>query len=86
MRRKGEGDEPAAPGAGDAGTIAGFVRARRKALGYTQAQLAQRAGTGLRFVREVERGKATLRMDKVNQLLTFFGARLGTVPVDRDEG
>lgn len=58
------------------GPIARFVRTRREALGYTQPQLAERAGTGLRFVRELEMGKPTLRLDKVNQVLAFFGARL----------
>jgi len=38
---------------------------------------------GLRFVRELEQGKATLRMDKVNQVLDLFSAELGPVPVDR---
>ena len=60
----------------DPGPIARFVRARREALGYTQPQLAERVGTGLRFVRELEMGKPTLRLDKVNQVLAFFGARL----------
>ena len=49
----------------------------RKAAGLTQAELAQRAGVGLRFVRELERGKPTVRMDKVNQVLALFGCELG---------
>jgi len=39
----------------------------------TQVELAQRVGVGLRFIRELERGKPTVRMDKVNQVLEFFG-------------
>lgn len=46
----------------------------------TQIDLARKAGVGLRFVRELEQGKPTLRMDKVNQVLRLFGKRLG--PVD----
>jgi y4mF family transcriptional regulator len=56
-----------------------FVKERRKKLGLNQAQLADRAGVGLRFVRELEQGKTTLRMDKVNQLLDLFGHELGPV-------
>ncbi len=49
----------------------------------TQAQLAAKAGVGLRFVRDMERGKPTLRMDKVNQVLWLFGHELAPVPVNR---
>ena len=38
-----------------------------------------RAGVGLRFVRELEQGKKTLRLDKVNQVLALFGAEVGGV-------
>ena len=53
------------------------ITAMRKAAGLTQAQLAQRAGVGLRFIRELERGKPTVRLDKVNQVLSLFGRELG---------
>ena len=53
------------------------ITAMRKAAGLTQAQLAQRAGVGLRFIRELEQGKPTVRMDKVNQVLALFGCELG---------
>lgn len=49
----------------------------RKAAGLTQAELAQRAGVGLRFIRELEQGKCTVRLDKVNQVLSLFGCELG---------
>jgi len=49
----------------------------RKAAGLTQAQLALRAGVGLRFLRELEQGKPTVRLDKVNQVLSLFGCELG---------
>ena len=58
-----------------------FVKSQRKIHGLTQVSLAEKAGVGLRFVRELEQGKTTLRMDKVNQVLQLFGKTLG--PVDR---
>jgi y4mF family transcriptional regulator len=63
------------------GPLATFVRERRRALGYTQPELAERAGTGLRFIRELEQGKRSLRLDKVNQVLAFFGAEMRPVAV-----
>lgn len=56
-----------------------FVKKQRKIHGLTQITLARKAGVGLRFVRELEQGKATLRMDKVNQILNLFGKTLGLV-------
>jgi len=56
-----------------------FVKSRRKQLGLTQVDLAERAGVGLRFVRDLEQGKQTLRMDKVNQVLALFGHVLAPV-------
>ena len=60
-----------------------FVRKRRKSLGMTQQELAEKAGTGLRFIRELEQGKKTLRIDKVNQVLGLFGYELGPVKQER---
>ncbi len=57
-----------------------FVKKQRKIHELTQMKLAQKAGVGLRFIRELEQGKATLRMDKVNQVLQLFGKTLG--PID----
>ena len=57
-----------------------FVKAKRKALNMTQQDLANRAGLGLRFVRDLEQGKETLRLDKVNQLLSLFGHRMAPTP------
>ena len=54
-------------------SIAEFVKERRKKLGMTQVVLADRAGVGLRFLRELEQGKTNLRLDKVNQVLQMFG-------------
>ncbi|MBQ3282196.1 MAG: helix-turn-helix transcriptional regulator [Eubacterium sp.] len=53
--------------------IAKFVKEQRKLLGMTQEDFAMRSGLGLRFVRELEQGKETVRMDKVNQALAMFG-------------
>ena len=60
-------------------TIRDFVKKQRKIHGLTQADLARKAGVGLRFIRELEQGKSTLRMDKVNQVLQLFGKILGPV-------
>ena len=60
--------------------IGRFVKERRRRLKLTQRDLADRAGVGLRFVRELEQGKATLRIDKVNQVLALFGHCLGPIP------
>ncbi len=54
-------------------TIGKFVKAERKKLGLTQEEFALRAGLGLRFVRDLEQGKETVRLDKVNQALKVFG-------------
>jgi len=51
----------------------------REKAGLTQAELAKRSGVGLRFVRDVEQGKPTVRVDKVNQVLALFGYHLEAV-------
>ena len=58
----------------------------RKAAGLTQRQLAERAEVGLRFVRELEQGKPTVRLDKVQQVLDLFGYEVDIRPVSRSEG
>ena len=63
--------------------IAEFVKENRKAAGLTQEQFALRSGLGLRFVRELEQGKETVRLDKVNQALAMFGKE--AVPGEREE-
>lgn len=63
--------------------LAIFVKQRRKLLHLSQPELAAKAGVGLRFVRELEQGKATLRLDKVNLVLRLFGHELAPVPLDR---
>lgn len=63
--------------------IAEFVKKNRKAAGLTQEEFAMRAGLGLRFVRELEQGKETLRMDKVNEALAMFDMEV--VPGRKDD-
>ena len=63
--------------------LATFVKTRRKATGINQIELAEKAGVGLRFLRDLEQGKSTLRMDKVNDVLRLFGETLGPIPLDR---
>jgi y4mF family transcriptional regulator len=62
-----------------------FVKTRRKSLGITQEDLSYKSGVGLRFVRDLEQGKQSLRMDKVNQILSLFGHELGPIQSERDE-
>ncbi len=60
-------------------SLSSFVKAKRKLAQITQIELAEKAGVGLRFVRDLEQGKASLRMDKVNDVLILFGAELGPI-------
>ena len=60
--------------------LAEFIKYKRKLVKLTQTELAKKAGVGLRFIRELEQGKKTLRLDKVNQVLSLFGHEAGTVP------
>ncbi len=63
-----------------------FVKTRRTQLGLTQKDLADRAGVGLRFIRDLEQGKESLQLDKVNQVLALFGHKMGPIKIeDRDE-
>lgn len=64
-------------------TLSQTVKALRKEYHLTQEDLAYKSGVGLRFVRELEQGKQTLRMDKVNQVLNLFNMELGPVTIKR---
>lgn len=64
-------------------TLSQTVKALRKEYHLTQEDLAYKSGVGLRFVRELEQGKQTLRMDKVNQVLNLFNLVLGPVEQER---
>lgn len=63
----------------ETGSIANFVRRKRKMLGYTQLELSKRIGVGLRFLKELEQGKQSLRLDKVTQILNYFGYEVAPV-------
>lgn len=63
--------------------IGKYIKEERKKLGLTQKEFAMRAGLGLRFVRELEQGKETVRLDKVNQALAMFGMEV--IPGKREE-
>ena len=60
-------------------TIGQKVKDLRNHVGLTQEELATRSGVGLRFVRELEQGKKTVRVDKVDQVLALFGYHLEPV-------
>ncbi len=62
-----------------------FLKEKRKQAQLTQPELAEKAGVGLRFIRELEQGKTSLRMDKVNQVLKLFGQELGPVSINRQK-
>ncbi len=64
-------------------TISVYVKEMRHQFGLTQTDLAEKAGVGLRFVRDLEQGKQTLRMDKINQVLALFGHQIGPVPISK---
>ena len=64
--------------------LASFVRKRRKEANLTQVELASKAGVGLRFIRELEANKKTLRLDKVDLVLRLFGRTVGAVEALRE--
>lgn len=53
--------------------IAEFVKTRRKQLGMTQEEFADKAGVALTVIRKIEQGKENLSLSKVNQVLSMFG-------------
>ena len=50
-----------------------YIRGKRKLYNLTQIELAERSGVGVRFIRELECGKTTVQLDKINQVLALFG-------------
>jgi y4mF family transcriptional regulator len=62
--------------------IATFVKIERKKNNLTQIQLSKKAGVGLRFIRELEQGKKTLKMDKINAVLFMFGKEIGVKDIE----
>lgn len=61
--------------------IGKYIKTKRELHNLTQVELAERAGVGIRFVRELEGGKITVRLDKVNQVLELFGEALYPVKI-----
>ena len=59
--------------------LSATLKTLRKEYGLTQEDLALKCGVGLNLVRQLEQGKPTLRMDKVNQVLAMFGYELAPV-------
>lgn len=60
-------------------SIAEFVKKRRKEVGLTQEEFAERTGVALTVIRKIEQGKSNLNMDKVNLVLKMFGHELAAV-------
>ena len=67
-------------------TASAYLKQQRKQTNLTQEELAAKAGVGLRLVREIEQGKTTMGMDKVNQILALFGAELSVTPKSSTNG
>ena len=66
-------------------TLSKYVKSMRKQYNLTQVELSEKSGVGLRLVRELEQGKQTLRLDKVNQILNLFGSEVGVVPMTKTD-
>ncbi|RGN38262.1 helix-turn-helix transcriptional regulator [Bacteroides oleiciplenus] len=66
-------------------SLSEYVKQMRKEHNLTQIELSEKSGVGLRFVRELEQGKQTLHLDKVNQVLNLFGAEVGVVSMIKSE-
>lgn len=62
-----------------------FIKKRRRELGITQNELALRAGVGLRFIRDVEQGKKSIRLDTINQVLSLFGSEAAPVHIEKEQ-
>ena len=75
MRSKGKSTPRGAPA-----LLAKAVRDQRKALGLSQAQLAELSGCGTAFLYHVENGKPSLRLDKLLEVLEVLGLRLRVEP------
>jgi len=65
--------------------LSAFVKRKRKESKLTQLDLSKKAGVGLRFVRDLEQGKKSLRMDTANKILILFGSCLGVIRISLEE-
>lgn len=66
-------------------SLSEYVKRMRKQHNMTQVDLSEKSGVGLRFIRELEQGKQTLRLDKINQVLQLFGVKTGVVPIPKND-
>ena len=76
--------EPAQPLVGEL-TTHEFIELMRRRAGLTQIEFARAVGVGLRFIRDLEQGKATVRTDKVNDVLKFFSCELGPIKTNNQQ-
>lgn len=65
--------------------ISKFLKQKRKEYGISQIEFAEKSGLGLRFVRELEQGKSTVRLDKVNRALSMFGYTVTIRPMEEED-
>jgi y4mF family transcriptional regulator len=56
-----------------------FLKEKRKETSLTQKELADKAGVGIRFIRDIEQGKKSLRLDRLNTVLSLFGYESGPI-------
>lgn len=61
-----------------------YLKNKRKKYGLTQQQLAEKAGVGIRFVRDVEQGKKSVMLHLVNRVLALFGDIMKPTPINRN--
>lgn len=66
--------------------LSDFVKIRRKQLGLTQEEFAEKAGVALTVIRKIEQGKENLSLSKVNQVLHMFGHVLGPINENHASG
>lgn len=66
-------------------SLSEYTKQMRKRYNLTQVELSEKSGVGLRFIRELEQGKKTLRLDKVNLILRLFGSEIGVVPIYKND-
>ncbi|OQB69125.1 MAG: Helix-turn-helix domain protein [Spirochaetes bacterium ADurb.Bin133] len=62
-----------------------FFKEQRKKLNLTQEELSLKSGVGLRFIRDVEQGKETIRLDKLNQVMLIFNSQAGPVSLKKTD-
>ena len=66
--------------------LATFLKSKRKQLGLTQEEFAEKAGVALTVIRKIEQGKENLSLSKVNQVLQMFGHVVGPIKENHSSG